>query len=64
MAYNHRRKTKTDHRQFSDIYKKEDKEYYGEARFFKKKKPCIRCKKLFVYHHGKQLYCEQCQKKS
>jgi len=57
------RKSKTDHRQFTDICGKDDKEYYGDARFCKKKKPCISCKELFLYTYAKQLYCEKCLKK-
>ena len=57
------RKSKTDHRQFSDICGRDNKAYFGEARYYKKKKPCILCGDLFIYLHGKQLYCEKCQKR-
>lgn len=57
------RKSKTDRRNFSDIYAIKSEEKFGSARYIKKTKICFGCKKRFGYTHNRQIYCPMCLKK-
>lgn len=54
------RKSKTDRRNFSDIYAIEKEIKFGQSRYIKKKKECLLCHNLFNYNHNRQIYCKKC----
>lgn len=58
-----KRKSKTDNRNFIDLKPINGENPYTTNVFHKKKKRCIYCKEMFVYDHGKELYCVICKER-
>lgn len=56
-----------DFRNFAYIPKRsgkaKDRKQGEKSTKFKKRKPCVLCKKMFVYGSNWELYCDECKAK-
>jgi hypothetical protein len=57
------KRPKIDSRQFSRIPNRKERKSWGDGKVYKKRKPCLRCKRMFDYISAKELYCGYCRKK-